>query len=406
LNISAIIAEYNPLHKGHLYQINQTKDLTQCDGLVCIMSGNFVQRGEPAVIDKWSRAKMALENGVDLVLELPVVYSLSSAEFFAHGAVTILNNLGIVNNICFGSELGNVDILYKLAEILIEEPDKFKHYLKYYLDLGNTFPVSRSKALIQYGMEHDIVTNSETASILNNSNNILGIEYCKSLIKNNSRIIPYTVKREGGAYNSDVLDERFSSATAIRKIMRGCDNINILKPHLPAASYNIIENLHKADYKFTFENSMLPYIKYKCFHGKEALVNIPDVTEGLHNRIHDSVITSDNYGEIMTKIKTKRYTYTRISRILCQLFIGFDSFNTSALRVSRPSYVRVLGFNKIGRDMLKSMRKNEDIEIYTKLPTHTGDMLELDLLSTKMYSLINKSVLHNSDYLMNPIRYD
>lgn len=171
MNITGIITEYNPLHKGHIYHINKTKELTSCDGIVCIMSGNFVQRGIPAIMDKWTRCELALNSGVDLVIELPSVYSLSSAEFFAYGSISLLNSIGVINNICFGSESGNIDDIKSIAKILNNEPSEFKNHLKDYLDKGVSYPVARSKALVEYFND-----NLETQEILKSSNNILGIE--------------------------------------------------------------------------------------------------------------------------------------------------------------------------------------------------------------------------------------
>lgn len=403
LKISAIIAEYNPLHNGHLHQINKTKDLTACDGLVAIMSGNFVQRGEPAVIDKWTRTKMALENGVDLVLELPVIFSLSSAEFFAHGSVSILDKIGVIDSICFGSESGEIDILYEIADILANEPVKYTEYLKSFLSEGSNYPDSRSKAILSFINHLGLFQDIDIKTVLNNSNNILGIEYCKSLIKNNSRIKAFTIKREGGAYNSAETDERFSSATAVRRLIKQNDQVGILKNHIPEGSYKIVEGLYNSNYNFTFSNSMFPFIKHKCFQIRSGIDKLPDASEGLHNRIYNAVLSSKDYDGIIVRAKTKRYTYTRISRILSQLFIGFDEFHTEILRNSQPSYVRVLGFNSIGKEILRRMKKHCSMDIYTKLPASPGEMLQLDLQSTKMYSLINKSISYNADYLISPI---
>ena len=195
MKITGIITEYNPFHNGHLYHLNTAKKVTNCHGIVCIMSGNFVQRGEPAIIDKWKRTEMALLNGVDLVIELPTFYAVSSAEFFAKGAVDILNNIGVVDNIFFGSECGDINLLYKIAEVLTKEPKEFKLKIKENLKSGVTYAKAREKTLI------DILDNEDLNEILSNSNNILGIEYIKAIIKSNSSITPLTMKREGSKYN-------------------------------------------------------------------------------------------------------------------------------------------------------------------------------------------------------------
>jgi predicted nucleotidyltransferase len=403
LNISAIIAEYNPFHKGHLYQLEKTREITQCDAVVCIMSGNFVQRGEPAIIDKWLRTEMALKNGIDLVLELPVIYSLSSAEFFSQGAVTILDSLGVINNLCFGSETGDIRILHQIAEILVEEPPEYKVYLQNYLSTGEPYHTSRSKAITDYLVKKNHYIQDTISQVLSTSNNILGIEYCKSLIKNNSNIRPFTIRREGGSYNSSTIDKKFSSATAIRRLIREDTHISELKGELPPESYMLIESLCNCRYPFTFDEHIFSYVKYKCLQYKDGLLKLPDSQEGLHNRIYEAALMSNNYKELMFNIKTKRYTYTRINRILSQFFIGFENFNTSLLRQSRPSYVRILGLNSTGAKVLKAMKKKSLLDVYTKLPGKTDEMLKLDLLSTSMYSLINTNVKIKSDFITKPI---
>jgi len=404
MNISGIIVEYNPLHNGHVYHINKTKKLTNCDALICVMSGNFTQRGIPSIIDKWTKTKMALNNGVDLVIELPSVYSVSSAEFFSLGAVSLLNSLGIVDNICFGSEHGDINDLYNISNILLEEPIEFKTLLKEYLSKGIVYPLARANALYDYLINSDIKTsNLLLGDFFNSSNNILGIEYCKSLIKLKSSITPFTLKREGGMYNSNLMQNEFSSATAIRKFIKEDGSLTKLAGHVPSSVLNELENLYTRNYKFTFEDSMFPYIKHKSATSKNSLVNLPDATEGLDNRIIKALQNNLDYYSSMVDIKSKRYTYTRISRILCQYFIGFDNFDTEKLRSLPCPYARILGFNSNGKSILKSIKSNSSIPLYTKLPKELSETLQLDIQSTRAYNVINNSIGPNSDYLISPI---
>jgi predicted nucleotidyltransferase len=403
MKIAAIIAEYNPLHNGHLFQICRTKELTGCDALVCIMSGNFVQRGEPALIDKWNRTEMALKNGIDLVLELPVIYSLSSAEFFAHGAVTMLHKLGVINSICFGSECGNISLLMDIAKILVKEPLEYKLLLKENLSNGTPFAKARSRALISYMKETQYIEDLET--LLCSSNNILGIEYCKSLIKNNSTIMPYTIKRLGGAYTSKELDKVFSSATSIRETLRNKTNLETLKNHIPESSYSIIEELSH-NHSLTFPHHIYPYLRYKLIQNPECIKKLPDAGEGLSNRIYNALIHTHCLDELVSKIKTKRYTQTRITRVLCQLFMGFDIYSTELMRKESPDYARILGFNNVGTEVLKMIKKKESINLYTKLPSSLSSMLQLDILSTRMYSLINTNITSDSDFKIGPVKFN
>lgn len=406
MNITGIISEYNPLHKGHIYHIEKTKELTNADALVCVMSGNFVQRGTPSIIDKWNRTKMALLNGIDLVIELPVIYSLSSAEFFSFGAVSLLNSLGIINNICFGSEYGDINTLFYLANVLYKEPSEYKLSLKSNLDKGIAYPSARSNAMYDFISKHssDINIKNQLLEILNSSNNILGIEYCKSLLKLGSSLKAFTVKREGGSYNSESLDFNYVSATAIRKCLKETNyDINELEKYLPNATYDLIKTLVGQSYNFTFEDLVLPYIKYKSLNMNRNIENLPDVSEGIHNKIYKELQNAATYNELISRIKSKRFTYTRISRILCQFFIGFDSLNTSLLRTLPCPYARILGFNDTGAKVLKEAKINTSIPLITKIPKNINETLALDLQATKAYSMLNSKIHPNSDYLISPI---
>jgi len=404
MKISGIIVEYNPLHNGHLYHINKTKELTNCDTLIGVMSGNFAQRGIPSSIDKWTKTKMALQNGVDLVIEIPAIYSVSSAEFFSFGSVSLLNSLGIVDSICFGSEHGDVDDIYNISNILYQEPKDYKLLLKTYLSAGITYPKARANALYDYLINSKMdISNLLLDDFLNSSNNILGIEYCKSLIKLNSSIKPFTLKREGGAYSSNTLHSEFSSATAIRKFVKEKGCLNELEGHVPSTVLAEILNLYSKNYEFTFEDLMFPYIKHKSLTSKNTLVNLPDVSEGLDNKIIKSLQNNLSYASTLEDIKSKRYTYTRIARILCQYFIGFDSFDTETLRSMTCPYARVLGFNSKGKSILKSIKSNSSIPLYTKISKMPNKTLELDIQATRAYSIINSSIAPNSDYLISPI---
>lgn len=402
MNIAGIIVEYNPLHNGHVIHIQKTKEVTKCDGVVAIMSGNFVQRGIPAILDKWTRTKMALLNGVDLVIELPVVYSISSAEFFAWGSMSLLNSLGIVDSLCFGSESGNISDIMSISDILANEPLKFKTSLKKFLTEGNTFPSARNLALYEY-----LGNNQKNCLPFNNffdaSNNILGIEYCKNLLKLNSNIKPFTILREGSSYNSFALESKFSSATAIRNYLQTNEDINHIKYFTPDSVWNILESFKKSAYSFKFEEKVLNYIKYKYISEIGNIQNIPEASEGLHNRINSFIIRSNNMNELIMNIKTKRYTYSRISRILYQYFLNFDTLNYDILRREPCPYARILGFNNIGREILKQMKTSSSIPIYTKLPKHLPQALEIDIKATKSYSLINDFVDPFADYKTKPI---
>lgn len=399
MNITGIITEYNPFHLGHELHLKKSKELTNCDGVICVMSGNFVQRGLPALTDKWTRTKMALEAGVDLVVELPTVYATSSAEFFSFGAVSLLDSLNVVDNLCFGSESGNIDLIKKLSEIIVNEPTDFKEYLKNFLKEGLPFPKARSLALIKYlnENEHNIpLENIE--SILNSSNNILAIEYCKSLYKLNSNIRPFTIKRLGADYNKDELSKNeIASASAIRKSIYS-SNIDEILEFMPEYTYKLLKNA-----SFSNLNKMFELIRYSILSNPSIFKNIPEASEGIDNKIIQNIGRANSLDELINLCKSKRYSYTRLNRILCHVLLSIDE-DVLALRKTSPNYLRILGFNKKGREIIKEIKKNSDIILVNKLSkTKPDPMLNLDIKATNIYSLLNTNVKINSDFLNSPI---
>lgn len=398
MNITGIITEYNPFHNGHKFHLEESKKQTKSDGTICIMSGNFVQRGGPAIIDKWKRTELALNNGVDLIIELPTFYAVSSAEFFAKGAVSILNSLNIVNNLFFGSEIGDAKALSEIAKVLVSEDERFQNILKENLSLGLTFAKAREKSLIEY------LNRSEINNIITSSNNILGIEYIKAILKLNSSINPVALKREGSNYNDKSLSQTFSSATSIREVLKNTSNIEDLKNIIPLESYEVFSKLQEQDYRFTFEEEMFKYIKYKIQTNCVNFNNLYEVTEGLDNKIIKEISSSNSLHEFILKIKSKRYTYSKISRILTHIYLGLDNDDFKDIANENNLYVRVLGFNKTGREILSLIKANSSIPLITKVPRFTNNpLLKFDLQATACYSLLNDKVNPFNDYLQSPI---
>ena len=393
MNITGLITEYNPFHLGHKYHLENSINDSKSTGTIAIMSGNFIQRGFPALIDKWNRAEIAVKNGVDLVIELPLIYATSSAENFSSGAIKILNSLGIVNNIYFGSENGNIHDLKLIAEALVNEDNNFKNILKEELDRGLPFHKAREIAL------HNSLPNLEEKNILDNSNNILGIEYLKALLKLDSNITPMTIKRVGSNYNEESISSSFPSATAIRKALSSNESLDSIKNSLPNATYDTLNSLLENNYKFIFNNDIFPYLKYKIITQGHKLKNLHEVKEGLDNKIIKEITTSNNLDELIMKVKSKRYTYTRISRILLSFFIGLENYKIKDLLNTTPSYIRPLAFNENGRNILKEIKKAGNVDIINKVPKSIEDpILALDILGTKAYSILNPSISPYEDY--------
>lgn len=398
MKITGIITEYNPFHLGHLHHLNNAKKDTNCDGVICIMSGNFVQRGMPALTDKWTRAKMAVLNGVDLVIELPLVYAISSAEAFAEGAVNILNDTGVVDYLYFGSEHGDIKDLETIASTLLYEPQTFKDNIKVELDKGLPYHTARSFAL------KDTLPLVPCEEILKNSNNILGIEYIKALKKANSCIKPLTLQRAGSNYNDSSINSSLPSATSIRNALKNNSKLESLKNYLPKETFSLLSDLTKNGYNFTFEEDIYPYIRYKLLTNGENINKVRDVKEGLDNKILKEISNSVSLQDLIMKTKSKRYTYTRINRILTSFFIGLDRYNSKEIANKTTTYIRPLAFNSTGSKILKEIKKKENIKIITKLPKNIDDdKLKLDILGTKAYSILNSSVSPYEDYLKSPI---
>lgn len=398
MNVTGLITEYNPFHLGHLHHLENAVKDTNADATICIMSGNFMQRGIPALIDKWTRAKMAVLNGVDLVIELPLVYSISSAENFAKGAVEILNKTGIVNNIYFGSEHGNIDDLAIIASTLVYEPDEYKDMLKSELKKGVPFHAARSTALKSY------LNFIPCDEILNNSNNILAIEYIKALKRINSKIIPKTLKRAGADYNETEISTNYPSATSIRENLKNFNDLSKLKNSIPKESYILLESLYRDNYDFVFQDAIFPFLKYKLLTEGEKIHNVLDVKEGLENKILKEISTSTNLNDLILNIKSKRYTYTRINRILTSFYIGLENYDVQNLISEDTNYIRPLAFNEKGSKILKEIKNKNNVNIITKVPKKIEDQkLHLDLLGTQAYSILNNSISPYDDYLKSPI---
>lgn len=402
MKICGIITEYNPFHYGHKLHLDSAKKLTKADAIVCIMSGNFMQRGVPALIDKWERSKIAIDSGVDLVIELPTLFALSSAEFFAQGAIDILNNIPNVDHIFFGSEEGSTDLINHCASLLANESNELKKLIKKHLKSGTPYTIARGNALYSLISNKTTLSKEDFLNFLNSSNNILGLEYAKALIKSNSSIKPLTFKRVCNNYNSKELTGTISSATAIREALKH-SNIEDLKNLLPDVTYNSIKNLLNNNYPLIYSEDMFQYVKYKILTNPSCLKNIPECSEGLDNKIYKEISNSSSLDELILKVKSKRYTYTRISRILAQLYVGLDLFNIKDLRKTKIDYIRVLGFNENGRNILKNIKSNDSVKIITKFPKYIdNDLLKMDLLATNAYHVLNNNIKFNHDYFQGP----
>ena len=388
--VLGIIAEYNPFHNGHLYQIEEAKRQTGAEYVVAIITGNFTQRGNTSLVNKWTKAQMALENGVDIVLELPTVYSISSAENFAQGAIKVLESLRIVDTLCFGTETGDFAALNNIANVLYHEPKEYSAILNHELGKGISYPKARENALMMY--LNDI---KRYANILSGSNNILAIEYLKALKKLKSEIKPFPIERKKVYYNDEKIVDEFASSTAIRKLV-ALEQYDDLRKVMPRNSYMLLkEEIRKGSY-------VLDLIKYE----KEILytlrkmnikeiADLPDVSEGLEHAIKNAANSCNSLLEFVNIVKSKRYTQTRIQRILVYVLLGITKKDMENSKKVIP-YARVLGFNSKGKEMLSDICNiNPKIQMITSVKKFTEqnnnkilkEMLEKDIFATDIYTL-------------------
>ena len=391
--VVGIIAEYNPFHNGHLYHLLQAKDLAQADYVVAVISGNFTQRGDTSIVDKWTKAYMAICGGCDLVLELPTVYSISSAENFASGAVKILDSLKIIDSIAFGAEASDLATLNNIANVLYTEPRGYTNILTHELQKGISFPSARENAILMY--LNDI---KRYANILNSPNNILAIEYLKALKTQKSNMNPIMVKRSKVYYNDDRIVDDFASATAIRKLIKRREYEDLRKV-VPRSTYKILSRqIRDGNIVLGLENFEKEIIYTLRKMNIREIANLPDVSEGLENLIKNSADNCNDMSKLIANIKSKRYTQTRIQRILLYALLGIDKKMMEDSKKVTP-YVRVLGFTNKGKELISEINKrNPKINMITSVkkfieknnkPSNRTimQMLQKDIFATDVYTL-------------------
>ncbi len=417
-----IIAEYNPFHNGHAYQIKKIRELTQADYIIIAMSGDFVQRGTPAIIDKYARTKMALCCGADLVIELPSLWSTSSAESFAMAGVTLFEKMGCVTGLCFGAETQNLSLLSQIADILVEEPSFYRNALTAYLKTGLAFPLAREKAICDYlyetNVNHFIEQQDDAANILCKPNNILAIEYLKALKRRYSSITPYLLKREGAGYHETAILENqtapTASATAIRHALAN-SSADSLTSAMPAAALTILNDYLTAK-SFLQPNDFSSVLGYKLLTSdSKTLAAIGDCNTDIANRIYKNRMQFINFDQFCEQNKSKDITYTRISRILLHLMLNFtnqDYFD--AKKLDYIPYLKILGFKKSSSALLKELKQTSQIPVISKLAdahsfltTDALQILEKDTFAADFYEQIcgiKKGTTPRSEYTREIVR--
>lgn len=358
-----IIAEYNPFHNGHAYHIAKAKEMTGADYCIVVMSGNFVQRGIPAVADKHLRAEAALLSGADLILELPVYYALGSAEYFASGAIAILDKLGVTDTLCFGSECGDISLLSEFARELLGENDVFKEVLNRQLKSGMSYPNARNTAL-QACAPH----LSAHMNVLVTPNNILGIEYCKALHRRKSRIQPYTLRRAGASYHDASLSSSYCSALAIREALSSSGRLSDIRMQMPQSAYELLEAQSGKAFPIFADDFSLTLHYQLLSEQSVGYAKYADVSDSLSDRIIKKLPSYSNFTDFCDQLKTKNMTYTRIARSLMHILLGMEQ--TDFINYQSEDYIyyaRMLGFRKNAEPLLSAIKAQSSIPLLSKL---------------------------------------
>lgn len=393
MNIVGIICEFNPFHNGHKYLIDRVREDLKPDAVVCVMSGNFVQRGIPATWHKRLRAQMAVACGADLVFELPACYSVNAAPEFAYGGTALLASLG-VNTLAFGSECGDASLILEIARKIASESDEMSLKIKSLMNGGMAYPKAYSELL-----------EAEYPGFLGGSNNVLALEYAKQIIKHGFAMDLYTVKRVGAKHDSSELSGEYSSASAIRNaVLEEVDINNIYESYIPKDACSIIK-----DYGLVCrpENQLFAILRHRILTMSCAeLAQTLEVSEGLENKLKQAILKSNSVDELVHRIKSKRYTYARISRILMQILLGITKENYPVLKDSSLKYARVLAANAQGTKLIKRIKKADNIEIITNTArqkaqnAENNPSLALDIVANDIYSVLNNGEIYKlSDYV-------
>ena len=388
IQVNGIVAEYNPFHSGHLYQLQDAQKQSEADYTVVVMSGNFMQRGTPALLNKYRRTEMALRNGVDLVLELPTLYSVSSAEYFASGAVALLDKLGVVNHLCFGSESGDIETLRRLADVLVTESEDFNNLLKQGLRRGLSYPGARSAALTSLYPEL-----TDCLDVLTLSNNILGIEYLKALKRRNSSMLPITTRRSSSDYSDRFMGSHQSSALALRHAIYDDCDLQSLSAQMPESSFSILKETLASTGAIRLDD-FSSILHYKLLmEAPGGYTDYLDVSCDLSDRIIKHLDKFTGFRNFCDLLKTKDMTYTRISRSLMHILLDIRSTDIEqARKTDFVSYARVLGFRKDAEPLLTAIKKNADIPLVTKLADAEK------ILDKAAYETLKKELRINSVY--------
>lgn len=406
IKASGIVVEYNPFHNGHAYHVQQTKKLTQADIIIAVMSGAFLQRGEPALLSKWYRTKMALAGGVDLVVELPYTFATQKAETFANGAVSILEALG-VSDICFGSENGHIQNFYNTLSLRQKEQDNFNHFVQQFMKAGNSYAKATSEAFSH-------IKQSIATVDMSQPNNILGLHYIDAILSQKSTIKAHTIKRFASHYHDETFqDERIASATSIRKeLFSENGSFTAIYPFVPNSTAALLEQ-----YKHTYHclhnwEKYFPFLKYKLMTmSPSELQHIYEIEEGLEHRILSKMQGTSSFLSFMEALKTKRYTWTRLQRACTHILTYTTKEEIEQANIQEhAAYVRLLGMSQKGQTYISNSKKKMELPLLSHTKTFQHPILDIERKANAVYFSILQEPLRTEmikkDITHHPIRYD
>lgn len=398
MKVAGIIAEYNPFHKGHQFHMEETRRLTGADYIVVVMSGDYVQRGTPAFLNKYHRTRMALLGGADLVIELPVVFASASAEDFAGCGVSLLKHTGVVDTLSFGSEAGETKSLLALARVLLQETPEMSLSIQGFVKKGMTYPEARAAMILElFGEEYQ--------EVLASPNNILGLEYCKAILKQNADMVPYTIQRKSAGYHDLSMDREFSSASGIRTFLKEADSANAfpdMAGSVPEFCRELLSSLWKKEFPL-WEEDFSTLLGFKLMQEMGELTNYSDVSGELAQRIRRLFSEYDGFDAFADRIKTRQYTRTRIHRTFLHILLQITKEETIAFRqADYCSYLRILGFKKEAGALLSALKAHADLPVITKMADANtllsplgACMLQKEVAASNLYRMVTAVKFQN-----------
>lgn len=391
---TGVIVEYNPFHNGHLHHIKESRQKTDADVVIAVMSGHFLQRGEPALLNKWARAEMALNNGVDLVIELPYPFATGYSQEFAHGGVVLLEALNC-KFISFGSEHGSIERFKATYDAFNAHSDELNKTIHESIKSGVSYPQALNKA-------HQLLEEKYNLQLLDLSkpNNILGYHYFEEIQNQQAHIEPITIQRIAAGYHEQIdVQKNIASATGIRKELFENKNLHAIEQFLPSKSYAILENTSK----FVNWDQYYPYLRFTILrHTADQLKQYVDITEGIENLLLQAAKKCASFEQFMQKIKSKRFTWTRLQRMLTHILIGYTKEMKE--KIQSPAYIRILGMTEIGQKYLKEQKKSIQLPLISKIGKEFEELLALDLRATDLYMIGSSQGQVGVDFKTPPIR--